>query len=71
MSKKDFIALADMIRSANQYAAKCGQPVTFSDAAILALATFCHRQNSNFMSDRWLRYIAGECGKNGGAVKAA
>lgn len=71
MSKKDFIALADMIRSANQYAAKCGQPAAFSDAAILELVTFCRQQNSNFMKDRWLDYIAGKCGKNGGVVKAA
>jgi hypothetical protein len=35
-----------------------------------ALADFCKAQNPNFNRDRWLDYIAGKCGKNGGKVKA-
>ncbi len=71
MSKKDFIALADMIRAANRCAINCHQPEPFGPAAIAELATFCKSQNSSFMRDRWLGYISGENGKNGGAVKAA
>lgn len=71
MSKKDFIVLADTIRMANQYAESCHQPPAFSNAAIMELAHFCKSQNGAFMKDRWLDYIAGKCGKNGGAVKAA
>ena len=30
------------------------------------LADFCQAQNPNFKRDRWLGYIAGECGPYGG-----
>lgn len=67
MSKKHFIALADAIREHN---------ATFTDnpfdyGHINALADFCHAQNSQFNRERWLNYIAGNCGKNGGKVKRA
>jgi hypothetical protein len=65
MTKKDFIALADMIRHHNQF--NTHNP--FSPAQVKRLADFCKSTNSNFMKDRWLDYIAGNCGKNGGAVK--
>ena len=63
MSKKDFIALADVIKEAE----KIGYP--FSQSNIGLLADFCQYQNNNFMRGRWLDYIAGKCGKNGGKVK--
>ena len=62
MSKKHFIALADAIKTANYFP---DSPV-FSQEAIKALADFCQSQNSDFKRERWLKYIAGECGKNGG-----
>jgi len=31
-----------------------------------ALANFCAGNNPRFMRSRWLGYIAGECGPNGG-----
>jgi hypothetical protein len=64
MSKKDFIALADVIITHNR------NKVTFNPAAIDALADFCLSQNSKFMRGRWLGYIAGENGKGGGKLKA-
>ena len=60
MSKKDFVALADTIRSNRE---------VFPEQAIHALAVFCGRQNGNFNGPRWLAYIDGQCGPNGGAVK--
>jgi hypothetical protein len=33
------------------------------------LADWCASQSATFKRDRWLQYIAGECGPNGGAVK--
>ena len=57
MTKKDFIALADIIR-ANR--------TQFSDEAIQTLSVFCARQNVNFMRNRWVSYIEGTCGPNGG-----
>ncbi len=77
MSKKDFIALADLIRNHNETSARQTRQYG-ADAAIDAftpdqietLAVFCYSQNPRFMRDRWLDYIAGKCGKNGGKVAA-
>ena len=66
MSKQDFIALADAIREHN----RCeGEP--FDEHQLETLATFCRRQNHAFKYERWMDYIKGECGPNGGAVKLA
>jgi hypothetical protein len=71
MSKKHFIALADKIKEHNALT-HCGVPITpFTEDQIDALADFCRSQNSDFNEDRWLDYIAGRCGKNGGAIKQA
>lgn len=63
MSKKDFIALADMIRAHNR---NCSLNEMFTELQIAALAEFCREQNSDFKRDRWLQYINGKCGPNGG-----
>jgi hypothetical protein len=65
MSKKDFIALADEIRDYNSYAETVGYP-RYHQRQIEHLADFCRSQNGRFLRDRWLGYIAGTCGKNGG-----
>jgi hypothetical protein len=62
MSKRHFIALADTIKTANHFP---DSPV-FSQEAIKQLADFCQSQNPEFKRERWLSYIAGTCGKNGG-----
>lgn len=72
MSKKDFIALDDSIReynslARNRYLAGTNSP--FNSAQILTLADFCEGQGSHFDRERWLGYINGENGPNGGAVK--
>lgn len=70
MSKKDFIALADAIRETNSIVDQHNMPINhFTPYAIDTLSAFCAAQNSNFKRDRWLAYIAGECGSNGGAIK--
>lgn len=58
MNKKQLIALANFIRA---------NPGAFSPAAVEKLADFCARENPLFKRDRWLGYIAGRCGPNGGA----
>ncbi len=75
MSKQDFVALADAIKSE-----LCGfrqvyqvydantPPVTVQKV-VEVLADFCERQNPAFKRQRWLDYIAGKCGPNSGAVK--
>jgi len=59
MTKKHFVALADMIRL---------NPNDWLDWQKDMLASFCQAQNSRFNRERWLNYIAGNCGPNGGKV---
>ncbi len=59
MTKKHFIALADYLRGDKQ----------FTQYHIDTLARFCASQNWNFNRERWLSYLAGECGPNGRAIK--
>jgi len=66
MTKKHFIALADAIKGENQSDQLTGTSLAFKERTLLALADFCESQNPNFNRERWLSYIAGECGPNGG-----
>ena len=61
MSKKDFIALANYLADTKFYC----EP--FTAKQIEHLANFCHSVNPAFKRERWLDYIAGTCGPNGGA----
>lgn len=70
MSKKDFIALADAIREHDSCVAHGIDEQVFTPDQLDTLARFCSLQNANFKRDRWLSYIAGECGQNGGQIKA-
>jgi hypothetical protein len=63
MSKRHFIALADAIRIHNQHSAP------FDTEHLKTLVAVCKSANPNFNADRWLDYIAGRCGPNGGTVK--
>ena len=66
MTKKHFIALADHLQRAgiNRYNA------TFDrDGVLNVLANFCQSQNPRFNRSRWLGYIKGDNGPNGGRVK--
>ncbi len=74
MSKKNFIALADLVQAlpmAEDQAAieYMGAKWIRADVLKRRLADFCASQNPRFNRERWLAYIAGECGPNGGAVK--
>ncbi|MGL5934571.1 MAG: hypothetical protein ACRCZI_02995 [Cetobacterium sp.] len=60
MTKKHFIALADVIRDDIN---------DFTPNAIERLANFCRSQNANFNKERWINYISGACGPSGGKVK--
>ena len=68
MTKKDFIALADtLIAIRASYASHWNANLFRAcDEHVVALADFCQSQNSAFKRDRWLGYIAGTNGKNGG-----
>jgi len=73
MTKKHFIALADAIRSYNEQALKPGtntvSPLKFGHTQLLVLADFLQSQNPRFNRERWLGYIRGSNGPNGGQVK--
>jgi hypothetical protein len=65
MTKRHFIALADAIREHN----RCLPKDQFSHDQLATLADFCRSTNTAFLRNRWLEYIKGECGPNGGAIK--
>ena len=67
MTKKTFIALADTIIASGP--ADRSAQGAFSDSAIKLLADFCASQNPAFNRERWLAYVAGDCGPNGGTAK--
>lgn len=60
MTKKNFIELAKYIKEAEQYSE------SFTEKQIAHLANFCHAQNHRFNRERWLEFIKGDCGPNGG-----
>jgi hypothetical protein len=85
MTKKHFIALADALKAEHEamckariansakansfetgYVNGCINGVSQSIAAV---ADVCAAANPRFNRGRWLAYIAGECGPNGGAVR--
>lgn len=63
MTKKHFIALADAIREFNSNP----ENIPIDGTVIVMLMDFCQSQNPCFNRLRWLGYIAGTCGPNGGA----
>jgi len=70
MSKKDFIALADAIRDHNGYAGLPENPEThpFEADQLVTLVRFLGESNPRFNRQRWLGYIAGTNGPNGGKI---
>jgi len=67
MTKQHFIALADWIRDYND--TSFGHQFPFTSDHINALADFLQAQNPLFNRARWLGYLNGTCGPNGGEVK--
>ena len=65
MSKRDFIALADLIK------ARQWQDREEVGGFVHDIADFCQDQNPRFNRERWMDYLAGRCGPNGGPVKEA
>lgn len=73
MTKRELIALADSIRDYNEKAFPHGtntsSPLKFTHTQIIRLADFCQAHNPKFKRDRWLGYIKGENGPNGGQLR--
>jgi hypothetical protein len=66
MSKKDFIALADTVKTHNKYKVHDRPDLEFQETHLETLADFCQSQNPNFNRGRWLGYIEGTNGPSGG-----
>jgi hypothetical protein len=80
MSKKHFIALADCLRLPGMIRASIAQAlalalpdvdVSFAVESVMSaltrdLADFCGEQNSRFNRERFIDYVQGMCGPNGG-----
>lgn len=71
MTKKHFIALADIVRELGEsYRGDDTVRVDFAMANVkMFLASFCAQQNPNFNRALWLDYIAGKCGPSGGKIR--
>jgi hypothetical protein len=65
MTKKHFIALADIIIRHNKY----NHSGPFTEEQLVAIAGFCKDQNPQFNYERWIGYINGENGPGGGDVR--
>ena len=66
MTKKEFVALADVIREHNKRFNTAKN--IFGSTQIEALADFCQNTNIAFNRERWLAYIKGEYGPSGGKI---
>ena len=69
MTKKDFIALADVIRDYQEEQAHYGHIEKESPFLLDVLMDFCQSRNPRFKKSLWLAYVRRECGPNGGKVK--
>ena len=68
MSKRHFIALADLLRSHDfkMSISLIDDPAKRYQAIANMLADFCRSQNPAFNRERWLGYINGDNGPSGG-----
>jgi hypothetical protein len=69
MSKKDFIGLADIVKDIGNMTDWQDEGNAVISEFELRLCDYFKMTNERFKEDRWLSYIAGTCGKNGGKVK--
>ena len=68
MTKKHFIALADAIREHNRKMIATGQEhLAFNETQLVTLSNAFLHINSNYRPTRWMDYVEGKCGPNGGA----
>ena len=68
LTKKDFIALADRLRSLQIIWRGIDGDFLF-EAVVDEICQFCRTQNPRFDEARFRAYITGECGPSGGKPK--
>lgn len=69
MSKKDFIALADALRAEKPGTNWDPNKMVQWELDAKAIADVRQASNPAFNRERWMNYVNGECGPNGGAIK--
>lgn len=60
MTKKHFVALANALRPYRK---------EIPPDVLDAITRFCESQNPDFKKERWLKFLNGKCGVNGGQLK--
>jgi putative protein kinase ArgK-like GTPase of G3E family len=68
MSKRHFIALADALRAEKPQPNWNPNKLAQWELDVKAVANVCAASNSAFKRDRWMDYVNGLCGPNGGAL---
>ena len=68
MSKKYFIALADALRAEKPADNWLNKKVQW-DMDVRAICRVLAASNPRFNELRWMQYVNGQCGPNGGAIK--
>lgn len=71
MSKKHFIALADALRAEKPGINWDPNKMVQWELDVKAIANACAASNPRFNRERWMSYVNGECGPNGGSIKKA
>ena len=76
MTKKHFIALANVLKASEPIGKREGYSEQYENGRhvqwcwmVECIAGLCEQENPRFNRQRWLDYIAGECGPNGGKLK--
>jgi hypothetical protein len=69
VSKKHFIALADALKAEKPQPGWSPNKMVQWDLDVRAVARVCAASNPRFNELRWMQYINGLCGPNGGTVK--
>jgi hypothetical protein len=69
MSKRDFVALADSLRAEKPGENWNPNKQVQWELDVKAVADVCARSNPRFMRERWMDYVNGLCGPNGGSLR--
>ena len=67
MQKRHFITLANKLKGMHPSCSPVFDDIGAWHALVDSLADWCQSENPRFNRERWISYINGECGPNGGS----